>query len=360
MTKEERDTKEALADRLAEQGYVTYSELFSLFDLNITYDPTTVGYMIPNKGTIVINGTLKPQTMLLIIRHEIMHEYLTHEMRLIKHVAEKHGLDPDELDDVSIEDIKSEIYKDLNFNIAGDYEISNRAYTEQDKQDVRNLELNGQIVSGLVTEDKYPDWVDLPLEDMYDNLIDELNKQKDQIEDQAEEDKEQASDNNSNSDEEGDGGQGQSNNGQGQQDNQSGDNDSQDSDQGDGDSDNQSGNQGDKSSDSDNQDNQSSDSDGKDGQSSQQQDSKSNQSQNNKSNQQPDDKSSEQQGNQSGQQQGNQSNPSQGDQSGNQTNRGNQQDNNQQNNPIPIKVVHGRFENGHFYDRAGNEIIPEV
>ena len=313
-----------------------------MFDLNITYDPTTVGYMIPNKGTIVINGTLKPQTMLLIIRHEIMHEYLTHEMRLIKHVAEKHGLDPDELDNVSIEDIKNEIYKDSNFNIAGDYEISNRAYTEQDKQDVRNLELNGQIVSGLVTEDKYPDWVDLPLEDMYDNLIDELNKQKDQIEDQAEEDKEQAG--NSQSDEEGEGSQSQSNNGQGQQGNQSGNQDGQSSDS------------------DDQQDSQSDDKQGN--QSSQQQDNKSNQSQGNKSNQQQDSQSDDQQDNQPSQQSDNQSGDQQGNQSGqqqgNQPDGGNQQDNNQQSRSEPIKVVHGTFKNGHFYDRDGNEIIPEV
>ena len=365
MTREERATREALADKLAEQGYVTYSELFSLFDLNITYDPTTVGYMIPNKGTIVINGTLKPQTMLLIIRHEIMHEYLTHEMRLIKHVAEKHGLDPDELDDVSIEDIKNEIYKDINFNIAGDYEISNRAYTEQDKQDIRNLELNGQIVSGLVTEDKYPDWVDLPLEDMYDNLIDELNKQKDQIEDQAEKDQEQVG--NSQSDGEGEGGQSQSDNGQGQQGNQSGNNDSQDSDQEDGDSDNQSDNQGNKSSDSDDQDDQSSDSDSQDGQSNQQQDNKSNQSQDNQSGNQSGDQQGQKSGSQSDQQsnQDNQSGQQSGNQSDNksqdsQDSNGNQQNNNQQSKSEPIKVVHGTFRNGHFYDRDGNEIIPEV
>ncbi len=333
MTREERATREALADKLAEQGYVTYSELFSLFDLNITYDPTTVGYMIPNKGTIVINGTLKPSTMLLIIRHEIMHEYLTHEMRLINHVAKKHGLDPDELDDVSLEDIKSEIYKDSNFNIAGDYEISNRAYTDQDKEDVRNVELNGKIVSGLVTEDEHPDWVDLPLEDMYDNLIDELNKQKDQIKDQAEKDKEQSG--NNNSDEEGEGSQGQSSDSKGQQGNQSGNNKPQDPDQKGDDSDDQNG----QSSDSNNQ--QTNQSNNQNGQSSQQQNGQS--------------------GEQSGDQPNDGSSSSQSvGQKGDQKAGGDQQGSNQQNKSGPVKIVHGTFKNGHFYDRNGNEIIPEA
>ena len=336
MTREERATREALADKLAEQGYVTYSELFSLFDLNITYDPTTVGYMIPNKGTIVINGTLKPSTMLLIIRHEIMHEYLTHEMRLINHVAKKHGLDSDELDDVSLEDIKNEIYKDSNFNIAGDYEISNRAYTDQDKEDVRSIELNGKIVSGLVTEDEHPDWVDLPLEDMYDNLIDELNKQKDQIKDQAEKDKEQSGDNNSD-DEEGEGSQGQSSNSKGQQGNQSGNNEPQDSDQKDDDSNDQNGQSGD-----------------------------SNNQQTNQSNDQ-NGQSSQQQNGQSGEQSGDQpkdgsgsSNNQSDSQKGDQKAGGDQQSSNQQNKSGPVKIVHGTFKNGHFYDRNGNEIVPEA
>lgn len=55
-------------------------------------------------------------------------------------------------------------------NIAGDYEISNRGYTDADKATVRAIMLNGQILQGLVTEDQHPDWVNLSLEEMYDKL----------------------------------------------------------------------------------------------------------------------------------------------------------------------------------------------
>lgn len=176
MTKDEWATKEYLADKLAESGYVTYSELFELFDLRLTNRPDVVGYMEPTKGSITLNSDLKLKDMLLVIRHEILHEYLTHHMRMINHVARKMGLDPDDLDEMSLNEVTQAIYSNDRFNYAGDYEISNRGYTEEDKKTVRNLSLNGRLLGGLVTEDDHPDWVDLPLEDMYDLLMQEMEE----------------------------------------------------------------------------------------------------------------------------------------------------------------------------------------
>ena len=194
MTYEEKATKAYLEERLAEQGYFTYSELFHLFDLKLTYDPDVVGYMEPGKARITINGTLEEHQMLLTIRHEILHEYLTHEMRLIEHVAKNMGLGNPDTGEISISDItdagklseiKNIIYSDSSFNIAGDYEISNLGYTEQDKKDLRRIKLGGRIVSGLVTEDKHPDWVDLSLEEMYDLLTEERDQARQQQIDEA-------------------------------------------------------------------------------------------------------------------------------------------------------------------------------
>ena len=36
------------------------------------------------------------------------------------------------------------------------------------------------MVSGLVTEDEHPEWVNLSLEEMYDLLIDEIEKRRNQ------------------------------------------------------------------------------------------------------------------------------------------------------------------------------------
>lgn len=194
MTYEEKATKAYLEERLAEQGYFTYSELFHLFDLKLTYDPDVIGYMEPGKARITINGTLEEHQMLLTIRHEILHEYLTHEMRLIEHVAKNMGLGNPDTGEISISDItdagklseiKDIIYSDSSFNIAGDYEISNLGYTEQDKKDLRRIKLGGRIVSGLVTEDQHPDWVDLSLEEMYDLLTEEREQARQQLIDEA-------------------------------------------------------------------------------------------------------------------------------------------------------------------------------
>ena len=175
MTREERATQIDLANRLGEQGYATYAKLFMLFELRLTSDPRAIGYMEPGKGRITLNRTIEPHQMLLTIRHEILHEYLSHELRLLEHLAEKYPeLDGDE---VSLKDI---LYKDDTFNYAADYEISNRGYTEQDKQDIRHIKFNGQIVSGLVTEDKHPDWIDMSVEEMYDLLQDEKDAQQNQ------------------------------------------------------------------------------------------------------------------------------------------------------------------------------------
>lgn len=170
MTREEKITKEYIQTMLSKQGYPTYANIFSNFDLNLTDNPNVVGFMEPSKGRIVVNRNLQAHQVSVIIRHEILHFFLEHEQRLVNKLAKKFGLNPDNLSLEDLENIKREIYKNKKFNIAGDYEISNRGYTDEDKEQVRNIELNGQILSGLVTEDKHPDWVDWSLEDMYDAL----------------------------------------------------------------------------------------------------------------------------------------------------------------------------------------------
>ena len=46
-------------------------------------------------------------------------------------------------------------------------------YTEEDKEVIRNIDINGRIVSGLVTDDvkNHPDWVDMSLEELYDAVV---------------------------------------------------------------------------------------------------------------------------------------------------------------------------------------------
>lgn len=208
MTREERITKDYIQTLLAKQGYVTYSNIFSNFDLNLTANPGVIGFMEPSKGRIVVNRNItKEELISVIIRHEILHFFLEHEQRMVKKVAKKLGLNPNDLSLTELENVKKEIYKNKKFNIAGDYEISNRGYTDEDKEIIRNIELNGKILSGLVTEDKHPDWVDWTLEDMYDALNNEKKEQEQQNNqdknDQQDQNNKDNSDSSSNDDGEG-------------------------------------------------------------------------------------------------------------------------------------------------------------
>lgn len=178
MTKEEKAAKYYLSRLLASNGYPTYAKIFSEFDFNYTDNPSVIAFMEPNKGRIVMNRGLDAQQASVVVRHEILHQYLNHEKRLLDKVARNRGLDPDDLDDITIEDLKKSLYSNQDFNIAADYEISNRGYTDKDKDDIRNIQINGRILSGLVTEDDHPDWVELSVEEMYDELEKERNKVK--------------------------------------------------------------------------------------------------------------------------------------------------------------------------------------
>lgn len=178
MSKIEKASKKVILKRLRDEWYGTYANIFELFDLHITDDPETIGFMEPAKGCITINRNIDADQFSVVIRHEILHFYLEHEMRLLRHIAESQGLPFDELSDMSIREIKNLAYSNKVFNIAADYEISNLGYTEEDKKSIRSILLNGQVLTGLVTEDQHPDWVNLSLEEMYDKLIEMMPEEQ--------------------------------------------------------------------------------------------------------------------------------------------------------------------------------------
>lgn len=172
MTLEERKAKKYLWEHLRKEGYPTYAKIFYNFDFHFTDNPNAVGFLDNKDGSITLNRELDVESCSVVIRHEILHAYLQHHKRMIAHLAKQRGLDPDKLDDLSLNELLRDIYMDPDRldNIAGDYEISNRGYTRKDKAAVRRILINGRTVSGLVTEDDHPDWTDLSIEEMYDKL----------------------------------------------------------------------------------------------------------------------------------------------------------------------------------------------
>ena len=155
---------------LSKEGYPTYAKLLNEFDLNLTNNPSTVAFIEPAKGRIVVNRGLDEDQVSVVIRHEILHHYLQHELRLLKKLAVEASLDYDQLSDNDIYELKKKLYSTSTFNTAGDYEISNRGYTDKDKETVRQININGTILHGLVTEDDHPGWEELSIEELYDKL----------------------------------------------------------------------------------------------------------------------------------------------------------------------------------------------
>ena len=186
MTKQEKLLKLWLIRKLKSQGYLTYAKILREFDVQLlSKNSSAVAYLDPAKGLFAMHPTLDDNQVSVIIRHEILHAYLQHEKRLLDKLAKEHGLNPNELDDLSIKELKQELYSNSLFNIAGDYEISNRGYTDKDKEVARNIIFNGRVVSGLITEDEHPDWVDMSIEEMFD----ELRKEKQQDKNSSDESK---------------------------------------------------------------------------------------------------------------------------------------------------------------------------
>lgn len=159
------DAKRQITRSLQEHGYPTYASLLQPFDIYLTDNPEVIGYMIPSKAKIVLNKYLSESQVSTIVRHEIMHEYLTHASRADR----LYKSDPSLIQNHELS------------NIAADYEISNKAYTDSDKSIARAIRLGDKTLRGLVTEDQYPDWTEMSFEDMYRELAKQAKKQQEKL-----------------------------------------------------------------------------------------------------------------------------------------------------------------------------------
>lgn len=164
------DAKSEIIKILRKQGYPTYARLVDFFDIYLTDDPEVIGYMIPDQAKIVLNKELNIDQVSTIVRHEVLHEYLTHGPRQKKFADEHPELNPH----LAPHDIS---------NIAADFEISNKGYTDADKSIARRIKLGDKVLQGLVTEDQYPDWIDMSYEQMYQKLLEKDQEDRQQIQD---------------------------------------------------------------------------------------------------------------------------------------------------------------------------------
>lgn len=193
------DIKEELIEYLGEEGYATYSRRLRQYKFIIAdkYHGhyIDVAAMFPSTNEIVINPSMldsnkmavksfsdknntqairnkvqndkrtidekKMEQLSVLIRHELLHFLLVHSKRLLDLIKTKH---PE--------------WKKLNFyalqdlaNYAEDYEISLDGYDDHDKEVVRLMTLNNEVVGGLIAEDDHPEWGKKTMEEMLELIV---------------------------------------------------------------------------------------------------------------------------------------------------------------------------------------------
>ena len=178
MTDRERKVKKALCQLLIDKGHRKYAERFWKLDFNIvdskkhpdftaaiSFDEATVfisdGFLAGNQGIF--------NQLDVLLRHEMAHNLMMHQVRMMHVFKKLHAHDPDE----AYEHIRYSASLHNILNIIEDFEISNKRYSAEDKKIVRNMMLNGRVIGGLVTED-HRGWDKMPLESMYDELSKDL------------------------------------------------------------------------------------------------------------------------------------------------------------------------------------------
>lgn len=177
MSATEKKLKAKLIALLRDDGkghhHAKYAERLANFDIQIVplrADPTFTAAIAFDRAIIYISeGFLNdPATFYqlnVLLRHELAHNLLMHQIRMAYKLGE----------DAHVHMALSQTLHNLH-NIIADDEISNRKYSDDDKIIVRNMILNGRTIGGLVTEDHRKSWVNMTIEEMYDQICIEIDK----------------------------------------------------------------------------------------------------------------------------------------------------------------------------------------
>ena len=179
MTDRERKTKKALCQLLINKGHRKYAERFWKFDFNIVdskkHPDFTAAISFDEATVFISDGFLGTSEAIfnqldVLLRHELAHNLMMHQIRLMHVFKRLHKNNPDE----AYEHISYSASLHGILNIIEDFEISNKRYTSADKKIVKAMTLNGRVISGLITEEHRTNWANMPLEAMYNELSNEL------------------------------------------------------------------------------------------------------------------------------------------------------------------------------------------
>lgn len=178
MSSEEREIKRQLCQLLIDRGHTKYARRFWMLDFNIInskrHPEFTAAISFDEATVFISDGFLGSgqgifNQLDVLLRHEMAHNLMMHQIRLMYVFKKIHANDPEE---AYAHISYSQTLHDI-LNVIEDYEISNKRYTEADKDVVRDMQLNGRVIGGLVTEDDRG-WEKMSLEQMYEELSKEL------------------------------------------------------------------------------------------------------------------------------------------------------------------------------------------
>ena len=181
MTDRERKLKRALCQLLIDKGHRKYAERFWKLDFNIIdskkHPDFTAAISFDEATVFISDGFLGSgqgifNQLDVLLRHELRHNLMMHQIRMMYVLKKRYANDPDN----AYEHIKYSMSLHEVLNIIEDFEISNKGYTAEDKKIVKNMQLNGEVISGLITEDHRQSWANMSVEAMYEELSNELIK----------------------------------------------------------------------------------------------------------------------------------------------------------------------------------------
>lgn len=179
MTARERQVKKMLCQLLIDKGHRKYAERFWKLDFNIIdskkHPDFTAAISFDDATVFISDGFLGSgqgifNQLDVLLRHELAHNLMMHQIRLMYIFKKIHANDPD----TAYEHIRYSASLHEILNYIEDFEISNKRYTSADKSVVRIMQLNGRVIGGLITEDLRSGWENLSLEAMYEELSREL------------------------------------------------------------------------------------------------------------------------------------------------------------------------------------------
>lgn len=184
MSARDKLVKEQLIQHLIDNGYGTYARRLKEFEVFVADMfngvPINTAAMFPETGEIVINPGFFDlpdedqawNQLSVLIRHEMLHFLLVHEKRLVDHMKET---DPDFESNYK----KASIHKIANY--AMDWELSELGYDDHDKEVVRVMTLNGEVIGGLILSDDHPEWLNKPMEELYELVKKEVEEGRMQL-----------------------------------------------------------------------------------------------------------------------------------------------------------------------------------